>query len=189
MKKAMLSAAGACVCLIAVSCSSHQATDANESASASPPQGAETAQAIVETQSLDCSAQIGAPGTPGDDLTVVAGAVALPTASTSGALQARKSPTATKRYPLFAKRGLVVKTGQPFDLIVPTGQRDDFALMWGNTSPTWHLRVSCTNTAATWLAFPGGYLASEAGCVSLIVRTDKHHQRVRIGVGATCKGE
>lgn len=163
--------------------SSRSGPDSATSSAAGP---GDSSAAVSATSTLKCSDHIGT-GPPADDLKAVADAVALPVAASSGRLQAGRTGD-TRRTRWFAKRGLVVKTGESFDLIVPPEERHRLAIGWGNPAqPTWRLHASCPEGNATWRAFAGGYFVRKRGCVSLIVRADGHQERVRIGVGARCR--
>jgi hypothetical protein len=117
---------------------------------------------------------------------VSAGVVALPAFTTSGPLQTNKNGRGKMR--LFAKEGLVVRTGQSFDLIVPPKERKRLAIGWGGSYRlTWHLHIFCKNRKATWLVFPGGYYTAQKHCASLLVRTAHQEKRVRVGLGSRCK--
>ncbi len=176
------------ICLTVASCSSATPGAGQSTPATGTPTSSETswASSVVASSTLQCAAQIGTEP-PADDLRVVAGVVALPAATTAEPLQAvPRSNDSTTRF--YAKRGLVIKTSQTFELIVPPAQRDHLAIGWGDfTQPTWRLRVSCNDTNATWLSFAGGYFTTRRECISLIVRAHGQRERVHIGIGARCR--
>src|SRR5207244_2529360 len=94
---------------------------------------------------------------------------------------------------LFAKNGLLIRAGASFDLVVPSGWEDRFAIGWGSppTRAT-HVVVSGCDAGGVgikWLAFAGGYWVRRAACVPLIVQTTHKSRTVHIGVGAPCRGQ
>lgn len=159
-------------------------TDGSAPGEESPPQS--PGQQISTSEILDCGHLTGTDA-PANDLETVMDVAALPADGTAGTLQA--NPTGPEDSPIrfFAKRGLVVRAGTSFDLVVPPDERERLAISWGNADvPTWQLHVSCPHPSATWLSFPGGYFLPEPGCVSLVVRTADDEERVRVGAGAPC---
>lgn len=180
-------------CLATASCTSKTAGSGDESGSVSPSARPSSAPApsgspaIVRSATLRCADHIATPDSPAGDLQVIEDAVALPTAASSGPLQASADGGRSRSW-LFAKRGLLVRTGRSVDLVVPQNERHRLVLQWGKPGKlTWRLHVSCPHSYAKWLAFPGGYYVSSRNCVSLIVRSADHDDhRVEIGIGAHC---
>lgn len=183
--------------LVAISCvagtgctpstggSGNDSQPASPDARSSPTPSPSGPPAVARSSTLLCADHIATPKTPASDLQVIQGAVALPTAASAGPLQA--SSSGDRGSWLFAKRGLLVRTGRSFDLVVPHKERHRLALAWGKPGkPTWRLHVSCPHPYAKWLAFPGGYLVPSRRCASLIIRAADHQDRVDIGVGARC---
>jgi len=169
--------------------------------SAGSPLGPSTASHVTEgantlratrAETLDCRRPIGELEAPGERYEIIGGAVALVTSASSPiALQT----SATKADPakrLFAKTGLLVKTGAKSELIVPPEWADQLSVGWGNTDagqPSQHLVVGPCDSGAAWIAFPGGYFISDPACVDLIVRVADKDRHRSIGVGAPCPGQ
>jgi hypothetical protein len=142
---------------------------------------------VAAAATLRCGGAIVTDRSAGDDLGTVKGVVALPVAGVAGVLEANPARPGSPGD-LFAKRGLVVRAGRTFDLVVPPAERGRLALGWGGPGKrTWRLHVSCPRRAGDpWLAFPGGYYVPHRACVSFIVHTEGARERVRIGVGTAC---
>jgi hypothetical protein len=125
----------------------------------------------------------------------VLGVVALPISPQSAALgTGRLGDSALPR--LFAKSALVVRSGSSFRLQASPDSPSGLAFSWnphetGEPSPTRSLVVShCrASSSSRWLAFIGGYYIDRASCVSLTVSTSTGTRRVKLGVGAPCRGQ
>lgn len=118
---------------------------------------------------------------------VVLGKLALPTGS---ALQAGPSGESDPGARLFAKAGLVVKSGAEFELAVPRRWQGRLAIGWGPMRRTVRLRVAgCNSPGKSWLIFAGGYWVADPGCVSLVVKSAHRVAHVRIGVAIPCPGQ
>ena len=142
---------------------------------------------------LDCKDPIGASSAPDEGFAAIGDAVALQTAASSPvALQTSVSGEPDPAYGLFAKTGLLVRTGVMSELIVPPEWLGKVAVAWGNTGsdrPSGRLIVGpCPGTAA-WIAFPGGYYVNQPACIDLIVRRDGTDHHVAVGVGSPCPGQ
>lgn len=86
---------------------------------------------------------------------------------------------------LFAKSGLLVKSGARFELVVPHGS--SLRLVWGNKqAPVSRVRVTGCAGPRPWLAFAGGFWVKEPGCADVVVREGAREQKVRVAIGATC---
>ncbi len=123
---------------------------------------------------------------------VVLGVVALPTSPRYSALQTSRSGDGTGPMRLFAKTGLVIKTGTTFELIVAAGTANRASIGWGASAAPRHriLVPSCPTAGGNgWLAYPGGYWIEHSACVSIIVKAAARQQQVHIGVGAPCPGQ
>jgi hypothetical protein len=129
------------------------------------------------------------------DVQPVLGVVALPISPESAALgTARLRDSALPR--LFAKSALLVRSGSSFRLQASPGSPGSLGFSWnphetGEPSPTRSLVVKHCRASSTsrWLAFIGGYYIDRASCVSLTVSTSTGTRRVKIGVGAPCRGQ
>jgi hypothetical protein len=123
---------------------------------------------------------------------VIGHAVALLTSRSSRtALQTGATPGADPSVRLFAKNGLLVRTGVKSELIVAPRSPGKVTFMWGNNGvrpTTRHLVMSCPGDGG-WIVFPGGYYLAKPACVDLIVRTGGIDHRISVGVGTACAGQ
>jgi hypothetical protein len=148
------------------------------------PSSPSTASAVL---TLRCEGAIdGDPPPP--DYEIVLGVVALPTGEALGAYDSADPATPA----LFAKTGLLVRAGTPFELEVTSQPNDDVAIGWANASfhPGSRFVVpACPDTFGTgWLAYPGGYWADRPLCLPLTVRAAGLEEQVHVGIGAPCPG-
>jgi hypothetical protein len=152
-----------------------------------PTTAAESSSAS-EVTTLTCAGAIDG-GPPPPEYETVLGVVALPTSDALGAYESGDPATPA----LFAKTGLLVRAGRPFELVVAPQSDDDVAVGWGNVSfrPSPRFAVPpCPDTYGTgWLAYPGGYWADRPLCLPLTVRTADREEQVRVGVGTACPGQ
>jgi hypothetical protein len=153
-----------------------------------------TANKETAIRVLPCRESIGSDA-PSPGMTIVLGVVALP-ASTHRrrALQTALTGSKDPAHRLFAKEGLVIRTGARFELIVPARLRSQLAIGWGNADED-HVGstisvAGCHGTpGARWLDFAGGYLVPRTTCAPLIVEARGQRRRVRIGIGRVCPGQ
>jgi hypothetical protein len=119
-------------------------------------------------------------------LRVVLGVVTLPVSPGYPALQ-----TALTRGPqrLFAKRGLVIRPGVTFELIVPARFASRLSIGWDVPGRRVVVSGCARPHAGGWLGFVGGYWIDHPACVSIIVRADRRQQQVPIGLGKACPGQ
>jgi hypothetical protein len=148
-------------------------------------------QPVLMSSTLTCENEIDGDPPPAD-YTVVLGAVALPTAPDHPALQAAPAgpdPGAG----VFAKTGLLVRTGKAARLDVPSSVDGAVGIGWSGapSRPSRTFLVpACPDLAGTgWLSFPGGYWADRPMCLPLEVRVGDQVQRVQIGIGTACPGQ
>jgi hypothetical protein len=192
--------------LLLVACSPPSAAPPNGPASrATPSSGSATREpGAAPSATLTCSDAIGS-DLPPRDLAVVLGVVALPTSEASRfALQTALSGERDPAARLFAKQGLLIRTGVSFEIVVPDEVASRFAIGWGSPARrTRDLVVggcpsgSCAadhgsaicDSSSAWLAYPGGYWVQQVGCLPLLVRAAGREQRALIGVGAPCPGQ
>jgi hypothetical protein len=127
---------------------------------------------------IDCEHQIAAIAEPDPRLGLVLGAVALP----QEIIEAHPSGEPGL---LFAKTGLVVRSGVTVDLSVDDSGGD--RIDWGNAGePGNAVRVPACVSDKPWLVFAGGYTVPGPHCVLLTVRVDGDESAARVPVGAAC---
>ncbi|MFC0861524.1 hypothetical protein ACFHYQ_04350 [Sphaerimonospora cavernae] len=141
---------------------------------------------------MRCGDAIGEYHSPDDNLQVIVDAVALPTSKSSAqALQVGEDSTPDGGTGFFAKQGLLVRRGRHVELIVPERLTGRFWMVWGRPgSPGARIVVNRCEARDEWIAFPGGYIVRETGCLPVQVRVDggAAHE-VLIGVGEPCPGQ
>ena len=143
-------------------------------------------------QHLDCDDYIGT-DPPVPSLQVVLGVVALPTSKAAdSALQT--ALTGDRSLPrLFAKTGLLVRTGTDFQILVPSGSGRRLGIGWGTAATPYKAVVvnhcSAAGHRGRWMHFAGGYWLDHPACVALQVRTPQKSETVHIGLGAPCPGQ
>lgn len=182
-------------CLVALtSCSTNSRS---EPSGASPRASQSPATSVVSggsasVQHLDCGDYIGT-DPPLPILQVVLGVVALPTSKAAdSALQT--ALTGDHSLPrLFAKTGLLVRTGTDFQIVVPPGSGNRLGIGWGSSAtPSKAVVVhhcSAAGQRGEWMHFAGGYWLDHPACVALQVRTAQKSETVHIGLGAPCHGQ
>jgi hypothetical protein len=144
---------------------------------------------------LDCRNPIGAADTPRRDVTPIGGAVALQTAATTpAALQTDAIPDpSVPSHHFWAKSPLFVRAGRTARIVVPRDQAGRVAVTWGNTDhdgiASRDFSVGHCPSASKWIVFPGGFFVAEPACIDLVVHADGEATRVRVGVGAACRGQ
>jgi hypothetical protein len=190
-----LTAVGAVVaaCLLALnSCSADSHSGSLEPSRVSGSVGtAGVAGGSGPVQHLDCGDYIGT-DPPDPSLQVVLGVVALPTSKAAdSALQT--ALTGDHSLPrLFAKTGLLVRTGADFQILVPAGSRGRLGIGWGSAatpSKAVVVHSSAAGISGTWMHFAGGYWLDHPACVALQVQTAQKSATVHIGLGAPCPGQ
>ena len=180
-----VSGVGVRVAIVAVLVGTAACTDDGVSTPTTPS----TASAITAVATLDCAQSIATLTEP-DGGEVVLGVVSLETARSPMAMQTQDGRTADPRVRLWAKSGLVVRGGARFSLAVPPTMVDRLAFGWGpQDSTTLRLEVAGCGQEGEWLAFAGGYVGSEVGCLPIVVTAGDMTQTVMIGFGAPCPGQ
>lgn len=140
---------------------------------------------------LRCETAIGSVAEAPAGYTVFRDIVALGgSRNAPAALQARTTANADFGARLFAKSGLLVRTGAVFQLVVPAAWRHTMSISWGSGAVrTWELTMSGCGAAPGWQVFTGGYWVEEVGCMELLLRDGDHEEVIRVGVGAPCPGQ
>jgi hypothetical protein len=105
-------------------------------------------------------------------------------------LQVAESGEADPAARLFAKWGLLVRSGAVVDLQVAPGWEDRARIGWGSpAAPAVSVYVpGCVSpTGQThWLVFAGGTWVARAACVPLVVHSRGQVAQVNLGVGVAC---
>ncbi len=150
------------------------------------------APALMDAQTLPCGGSIDDQPPP-QDWQVVLGVVALPTSPRAAALQTGLTGEPAPALRLFAKTGLLIKTGVTFELKAPSQGGNRVGIGWGGapSSPSRRVLVTkCADVGGTgWLAYPGGYWLDQVACIPLIIRSGTKEQSVALGLGAPCAGQ
>jgi hypothetical protein len=123
-----------------------------------------------------------------DSYTVIADAVALPTAASADrALQtSHREENPAPNY--FAKTGLAVRPGVAFTIEVD--ESSESALIgWGSPAGFGSAITTDGCTGDGWVVFAGGFLVDEPRCVEVDVSTDGGGETAEVGVGAPCEGQ
>ena len=183
-----------CAVLLVSACSSSgTSASATTTQSTAPGVTMVSSTSIVLTAArttLDCADQIGWPRTPLPGYSVSYGRVALPATKAFSAVRLDPSQPNSK---FWAKQGLLVKPGAPFELIVPPAWTSRLTIQWGNPGqPTTHLWVTgCRSkkAGAHWLAYAGGFTSNKPACIPLIVKTSTAQRTVHMGAGKACPGQ
>jgi hypothetical protein len=146
----------------------------------------------ASTATLHCAGLIDVVAAPPMSYEAIAEAVALPTSSSATTALQTSVHDGAEGLRLFAKAGLLVKTGAEATLVVPEAWRDRLAIGWGNTSgghPAAVLEVGPCEGPGEWLVYPGGFFVEDASCVPLLISDGGSEHRVHVGVGAPCQGQ
>jgi hypothetical protein len=146
--------------------------------------GGEPAPEPSPGRSPSCSAPVGQVDAPDAGYRVVAGVAAVPG---DRILQAGSSGESEPSAKLFAKWGLLVRTGETIEVSVESGR----ALVgWGKPAvPAASVRITACPEGSRprpWAAFAGGTWVAEPACVPLVIRAGDNTERVRIPVGVAC---
>lgn len=176
----------AALCTLLMGCTGGLASAPTQSANPSPQTTTSTVAARIE-----CDSYVGTSPPPRNH-EVVLGVVALPSSPTHPALQTAGGGGGGPLR-LYAKTGLIVRSGTTFEVIVPHRVSDHLRIGWGGGSITPSQRVAVSDCPAKggkgWLAYVGGYWIDHPACVPLIVKVGTRQQQVRIGLGTPCPGQ
>lgn len=156
-------------------------------APASPPSST-SASAPAGTGALSCPDSVTSQAVPSEAYRIVGDAVAVPDADV---LQAERIRGASGPTALFAKWGLLIRTGTSAELSLPAGWADRARIGWGKPGdPTTRLTVTAcpaTGDGPAWSVFTGGTWVSTPACVPLLIETGGRETRVDVAVGAPCR--
>lgn len=150
---------------------------------------------LIQSVFLPCQDVIASAPTPPSGLSIVLSRVALPVGQE---LQTAPSGLSNPALRLFAKQGLLIRRGVPFDLIVAPEWQARLRIGWGNSvTPTVTLRVATcrppnsptVNPQDPWLVYAGGYWIDKPSCVLILVRVGQQEQAVKIGLGTPCPNQ
>ena len=133
----------------------------------------------------DCADPAGQADTPDASYRTLLGVVAVPSGRT---LEVAPSGRSSPR--LFAKWGLLVRTGQTVQVSVGDGWASRARVGWGSgVEPAASVRITaCPQGSAPqpWTAFAGGTWLDKAACVPLVIRAGGRSVRLRMPVGVSC---
>jgi hypothetical protein len=124
---------------------------------------------------------------PGEAYQVIAGVVAVPAADR--VLEPSEQPSGQGPTRLFAKWGLLVRSGATVDLSLLPGWADRARLRWGNTDiePAAAVRVVACPDDGTWSVFAGGTWVIEPDCVPIrIVTATGPEALAELSIGTPC---
>jgi len=131
-----------------------------------------------------CSESVGGQAAPTDGYRVVAGAVAVPTDRVIGVASSGESAPAAG---LFAKWGLLVRTGATAEVSVESGPA---LIGWGNPAvPASSVRITACPEGTPpqpWTAFAGGTWLAAPACVPLVIRAGDEVAPARMRIGVPC---
>lgn len=146
--------------------------------------------ASAEAESLDCRSAIGHGVELPPSYEAIGDAVALPTAASS-ATALQTSERGGSGFRLFAKTGLLVRSGTRSRIVVSPAGRERVGVLWSNTGDGRIASVlevgPCEGSG--WLTYPGGFYVDRAACVSVDIQAGGEVRRVQVGVGAPCPGQ
>ena len=137
----------------------------------------------------DCAHAVAQQRDPGSTYQVVAGAVAVPAGDQ--VLQPAEQTPGVGPTRLFAKWGLLVRTGTTVELSLPPGWGERARIRWGDpgAEPASAVTVvSCTagSGAGPWSVFTGGTWVAEPDCVPIHIRTATEQATVELSIGTPC---
>jgi len=172
------------------SSSSDQRAGGRSSVTASATAGVSELPSVAGgVDQVSCAAWIASGSDPPDNYRVVVQGLAVPT---TPVLQANETGETDPAIRLFAKWGLIVRTGAVVDLRVAPGWEDRVRIKWGSSaSPGLAVHVpACPKPSgqSQWLHFAGGTWVAQPACVPLVVRSQGQEAQVRLGVGMACDG-
>lgn len=162
-----LTASGTIVVSLAA-CSSGTADKVPTSISDSSGSASNRSSSAIRGISLDCSDPIGSSSTVDGQVQAVLGTAGVQTKPTMQA-----SPTSGAPHRLFAKNGLILRSGRAATLTIPKAWAKKVSIGWGTnaleSTTTLQIRACPTPPGGEgpWLAYLGGFSLDEPACVPL----------------------
>jgi hypothetical protein len=134
-----------------------------------------------------CSDSIGQVTAPPEDYHTIAGVAALPD---DAVIQTAPSGEQGPAVKLFAKWGLLVRTGETVEVAIGPGWASRARVGWGNpAAPAASVRIkACAVGGAPkpWTAFAGGTWVAEPACVPAVIRDGNRIEQIRLPIGRPC---
>lgn len=124
---------------------------------------------------------------PGGTYQVVAGVVAVP--APGQVLEPAEQASGEGPTRLFAKWGLLVRTGATADLSLLPGWADRARLAWGDTDvePATTVRVIACPDDGGWSVFTGGTWVIEPDCVPIrVITANGEEATAELSIGTPC---
>jgi hypothetical protein len=176
-------AAGVGLLLTVAACTSGPAPKPAPSSSRAPSSSA----ASPEAADASCTDPVDQPSALPGDYRLVAGVAAVPTGRLFQVSPSGEHGPAVK---LFAKWGLVVRTGRTVQIAVAPGWENKARVGWGNPgTPATSVRVTACpvgSAPAPWTAFAGGTWVAAPACVPFVIRAGGRSERIRFPIGVPC---
>ncbi|MDI6104732.1 hypothetical protein QLQ12_39695 [Actinoplanes sp. NEAU-A12] len=127
---------------------------------------------------------------PGRTYRVAAGVVAVP--SGDQVLEPLEQASGAGPARLFAKWGLLVRSGSTVELSLPPGWGDRARINWGDSGAEPATAITVTACTAgpgerPWSVFTGGTWVAEADCVPIRISTGTEQVTVELSIGAPCR--
>lgn len=185
-RAAALTASGTLVVSFAA-CSSGTADKVPTSIPNSSGNASKSSSSAIRGIFLDCSNPIGSSGTVDSQVQVVLGTAGVQTKPTM-----QTSPTSGAPHRLFAKNGLILRSGRAATLTIPKAWAKKVSIGWGTNASEWTTTLQVRACPAPpggggpWLAYPGGFSLDQPACVPLEVATPTGKAIIRVPIGVPC---
>ncbi|WP_430782884.1 hypothetical protein [Actinoplanes sp. G11-F43] len=157
------------------------------SAGCSPARNPTTPSTPVASVRTDCTASIDQVAEPSDGYRIVAGNVALPPGD--DLLDALPNSTGDGPVRMFAKWGLLLRTGSTATLSLSPDWAGRARIGWGGTGPVTTIELTACppgTGGGGWSVFAGGTWVAEADCVPIHIVSGNEQATVEMSVGAAC---
>lgn len=141
------------------------------------------ARPVPLRSTVGCGESVGAVEEVPPTSAVVLDRIALP----AGRYPWKIERTWDRAYPLWGKFGVLLRagTGDAVTVSVARPWRRHARIGWGDGAAL-SVRFLPCESAATWLAFAGGFSLKKRGCIPFDVQAGDRIQRVRIAFGRPC---